>query len=261
MIKSPMRRDRADAVWARQIRRIAIHRIAIHRIAIHRIALAGALSLLALASFAPSAARAEDGEGGLWGSMLKTLGIGGENNIEYRERPPLVVPPTHDLPPPQTSASTTVRDPNWPVDPSANRQAAEKPKKGNQIRDLDKIPVAPRPAGPSMAGSGTPGPYPGGADTTAALPPPSQPTQSTQPAASGGFFGKIFSSSNDKPTGPIIVPTRKSLIEPPPDFESPSPSQPYGAAPSRPDPAKAVTPESAATATPPGSTGPGSSGL
>jgi hypothetical protein len=259
MMKSPMRRDRADSVWAPHIRRIAIHRIAIRQIAIHQIALAGALSLLALASFGPSVAHAEDGEGGLWGSMLKTLGIGGENNIEYRERPPLVVPPTHDLPPPQTS--TTVRDPNWPVDPSANRQAAEKPKKGNQIRDLDKIPVAPRPAEPSMAGSGAPSPYKGGADTTAALPPPSQPTQSTQPAASGGFFGKIFSSSNDKPTGPIIVPTRKSLIEPPPDFESPSPSQPYGAAPSRPDPAKAVTPESAATATPPGSTGPGSSGL
>jgi hypothetical protein len=255
MMKSPMRRDRAESVWTRRIRRIAVHRIAVNRVAIHRIVLAGALSLIAVASIAPGVARAQND--GVWGSMLKSLGMGGENNIEYRERPPLVVPPTHDLPPPQNS--TTVRDPNWPVDANANRQAAEKPKKGNQIRDLDKISGAPRPAEPGMAGSGAPSPYPGGADTTAALPPPSQPTQ---PAASGGFFGRIFSSSsNDKPTGPITVPARKSLIEPPPDFESPSPSQPYGAAPSRPDPAKAVTPESAATASPPGSTGPGSSGL
>jgi hypothetical protein len=245
MMKSPMRRDHAESVWTRHIRRIAIH------------TLAGALSLVALASIAPGVARAQND--GVWDSMLKSLGFGGENNIEYRERPPLVVPPTHDLPPPQTA--TTVRDPKWPVDPNANRQAAEKPKKGNQIRDLDKIPVGSRPTGPSMAGSGAPAPYPGSADTTAALPPPSQPTQSTQPAASGGFFGRIFSSSNDKPTGPIIAPARKSLIEPPPDFESASPSQPYGAAPSRPDPGKAVTPESAATASPPGSTGPGSSGL
>ena len=75
-------------------------------------ALASALGLIALAGMAGGVAQAQDSpDSGLWGSMLKTLGIGGENNIEYRERPPLVVPPTRDLPPPQTTARA--RDPNW----------------------------------------------------------------------------------------------------------------------------------------------------
>src|SRR6266702_2441709 len=83
---------------------------------LRRVALGGMLGLIALAAMAPGIAQAEDGgDGGLFGSVLKSLGIGCENHIEYRERPPLVVPPTRDLPPPQTSA--TVRDPNWPVDP------------------------------------------------------------------------------------------------------------------------------------------------
>jgi hypothetical protein len=195
---------------------------------IRQVALGGALGLIALVSIAPGVARAQDSDRGLFGSVLKSLGIGGENQIEYRERPPLVVPPTRDLPPPQTSA--TVRDPNWPVDP----KSAQPRKKGDQIRDLDKLAVPQRPAGPGLAGA--PNPSADSPETTAAIP-------SSQPAASGGFFGNLFSSS-DRPAGPIMgTPARKSLTEPPPDYESPSPSQPYGtAAPAA--PAK-TTPESA----------------
>jgi hypothetical protein len=198
-----------------------------------RLALGGALGLIALAGIAPGIARAQDsGDGGLFGSVLKSLGIGGENRIEYKERPPLVVPPTRDLPPPQTSA--TARDPNWPVDP----KSAQPQKKGNQIRDLDRIAVPQRPAEPGIAG---------GPDATAAIP-PSQP-------ASSGFFGNLFSSS-DRPAGPVMgAPSRKSLTEPPPDYESPSPSQPYGVAPPPAASAKPATPEGALQ------TAPGASGL
>jgi hypothetical protein len=203
-----------------------------------RLTLAGALGLLALGGIAPGAARAQDS---YINSMLKGLGLEGDNQIEYRERPPLVVPPSRDLPPPQTSA--TVRDPNWPAQPS------DKPKKGTQVRDLDRIPVAPRPAEPSVAGAGAPNAYPSTPDTTAAIPQP-------QPAESSGFFGRIFSSS-DKPTGPVTpAPARKSLTEPPPDYESPSPSQPYGAA-TPPEPPRA----DAAKAAAPLATQPGASGL
>jgi hypothetical protein len=237
MMKSRMlKRDRAALISVKQIwtKRMT------------RVALSGALALAALASIAPGLARAEDGDGGLFGSMLKSLGIGGENKIEYRERPPLVVPPTHDLPPPQASA--TVRDPNWPVDPSGNRPAAQK--KGTQVRDLDKLAVPQRPAEPSVAGSGAPpmGSSMGTPDTTATIPP-------SQPAASGGFFGNLFSSggSSERPASPVAgTPTRKSLTEPPPDYESPSPSQPYGA-PTPPVPKADAT--KAATTTPPGASG------
>jgi hypothetical protein len=193
---------------------------------IRQLALGGALAL-ALATVAPGVARAGDGgDNTLFGSVLKGLGLGGENNIEYRERPPLVVPPTRDLPPPQTTATT--RDPNWPVDPKAAGR-----KKGDQIRDLDKLPVPERAAAPTAP------------ETTATLP-PSQP-------ASGGFFGNLFSSSERTAASPIApAPARKSLTQPPLDYEARAPGQPYGTA-TPAAPAK-TTPESA-LATPTGSPG------
>jgi hypothetical protein len=193
-----------------------------------KLALGGALGLIALAGIAPGTASAQSSETGLFGSMLKGLGIGGDNQIEYRERPPLVVPPTRELPPPQTSGKA--RDPNWPVDP----KSAEVRKKGDQIRDLDRIPVPQRPVESGVAGAGAPNPS---TDTTAAIPP-------SQPAASGGFFGNLFSSGSRQAAPIASAPTRKSLIEPPPAYESPSPSQPYGTtAPAA--PAKSSTPEGA----------------
>jgi hypothetical protein len=205
-------------------------------------ALAGALGLVALAGLAGGAAQAQDSpDSGLWGSMLKTLGIGGENNIEYRERPPLVVPPTRDLPPPQTTARA--RDPNWPVDPNAGNP----PKKGAQVRDLDRLPVPERAPTPSVAIT------PSG-DTTAALPP-------SQPASSGGFFGNLFSSS-DRPAGPVVATTpttRRALTQPPLDYESPAVGQPAGVAPP-PAAGSPATPESALQ-TQPGQLRPGASGL
>jgi hypothetical protein len=191
---------------------------------IKQVALAGAL-MLATAGLTPNVARAQDsgGDGTLFGSMLKGLGIGGENNIEYRERPPLVVPATRDLPPPQPAGAA--RNPNWPVDPKA---ADAQPRKGSQVRDLDRLPVPQRPAVPSVALT-TPATGPDGTPA----PPPSEP----------GFFGKLFSSTDVPANAVIPVPTRKVLTEPPLDYESPSTAQPYGgAAPAA--PAK-TTPESA----------------
>jgi len=213
-------RSRTRQVWRQRVRLAA---------------LAGALGLIGLTGMAGGVAHAQDsGDGGLWGSMLKSLGIGGENNIEYRERPPLVVPPTRDLPPPQTAARA--RDPNWPVD----SKSGDLQKKGAQVRDLDRLPVPQRPE-PSVAG-----------DTTAAIP-------SSQPASSGGFFGNLFSSS-DRPAGPLVAttPTRKTLIQPPLDYESPAPGQPAGVAP----PPAAGTPATPETAlqTQPGQARPGASG-
>lgn len=211
-------------IWTQPIKQLA-----------KRIALAGTLGLIALAGLSPGVVRAEDnssGDGGLFGSMLKSLGIGGENNIEYRERPPLVVPPTRDLPPPQ--ATGAARNPNWPVDP----KAADVQKKGSQVRDLDRLPVPQRPAVPSVAVSN---PTASGSDKTAATP-PSEP----------GFFGKLFSGSDMPAGGAIIpVPTRKSLTEPPLDYESPSTTQQYGVV--TPAAPEKTTPESALQAGQPAS--------
>jgi hypothetical protein len=218
--------------WRKQVRRQHFRPVAV----------AGALGLFALAGVAPGAARAEEsGDNTIFGSVLKSLGIGGENNIQYRERPPLVVPPTRDLPPPQTARG--VQDPNWPVDP----KSADPRKKGDQVRNIDKLPVPQRPVEPG-AGAGAPNPS---ADTTGAIPP-------SQPAASGGFFSNLFGSGT-RQAAPASAPMRKSLTEPPPDYESPSPGQPYGTTPSA-APAKSTTPESALQTTQPASQ-PGGPGL
>jgi hypothetical protein len=192
---------------------------------IKQVALAGALGLLAAAGLSPNVARAQEtsGDGTLFGSMLKGLGIGGENNIEYHERPPLVVPPTRELPPPQPAG--TARNPNWPVDP---KSADAQPRKGSQVRDLDRLPVPQRPVAPSVAVTAAPGNGPDGTPVA-----PSEP----------GLFGKLFSSTDMPANAVIPVPTRKNLTQPPLDYESPSTAQPYGgAAPAA--PAK-TTPESA----------------
>ncbi len=214
MMKSRIRPDRVDPV---RPARVAVKPIM-------QVALTAALGLAALAGIAPGTARAQSGESTLFGSVLKSLGIGGENNIEYRERPPLVVPPSRDLPPPQ--AAGTARNPNWPVDP----QAADAQKKGAQVRDLDRM-------------------APNGSNDSTAIP-------SSQPA-SGGFLSNIFGGSS-KQAGPIgIPPARKNRTDPPRDYQSPSPSQPYGIVSPAP-PAKSTTPESALQTTQPGA--PGSSG-
>src|SRR5215470_5221507 len=51
-------------------------------------------------------------------SILRGIGLrnGHEAGIEYKERPPLVVPPSHDLPPPVAAGSLTVNNPAWPAD-------------------------------------------------------------------------------------------------------------------------------------------------
>src|ERR1700761_5905346 len=57
-------------------------------------------------------------------SMLRGFGLrnGQENaGINYQERPPLVVPPTRDLPPPQTD-DVARRNAAWPQDQDEKRR-------------------------------------------------------------------------------------------------------------------------------------------
>src|SRR5437764_4704337 len=50
-------------------------------------------------------------------NILGGMGVNvGQPGIDYRERSPLVIPPTRDLPPPQ-AAGTALRNPAWPREP------------------------------------------------------------------------------------------------------------------------------------------------
>lgn len=65
-------------------------------------------------------------------SVMRGLGLkrGDEESIDYRERSPLVVPPSLELPPPEDPALAQ-RNPEWPDDPDIRkaRQAVKRQKK------------------------------------------------------------------------------------------------------------------------------------
>lgn len=67
-------------------------------------------------------AQAQEGAGFLGNAVLSVFGLGpsAPPPIEYRERPPLVVPPKSTLPSPQERAAA--RAGNWPQDPDIERR-------------------------------------------------------------------------------------------------------------------------------------------
>src|SRR3954449_10587203 len=81
---------------------------------------AGVLLLIGAATYGP--ARAEEGNQTLrqlFGVVTGDTGQKDTDGIDYRERPPLVLPPKMDLPPPQATAGT--QNPAWPNDPDGGR--------------------------------------------------------------------------------------------------------------------------------------------
>lgn len=160
-------------------------------------------------------------------------GIGGKSmekkGIEYRERSPLVVPPKLDLPPP---ASADAKDaPNWPKDPDERRRkeaiAQRKKAGGNKAAEYLKNaqPLSPaeldahKTAGPDRTVND---PIQPGANTN-------NPTLS--PAQLGYTSGlwNLFSGGNKAESKQFTSePPRQSLVEPPPGYQTPSPSYAYG---------------------------------
>ncbi|HVL73702.1 MAG TPA: hypothetical protein VM434_17675 [Beijerinckiaceae bacterium] len=94
----------------------------------HGTRIAGFAALVALGMSAGATGAAAQ-EGVFFKDLLGTIGLIPKDRapIHYRERPPLVVPPRLDLPPPQQT-SAHAEDPRWPTDPdvaAARRAAAE----------------------------------------------------------------------------------------------------------------------------------------
>ena len=159
-------------------------------------------------------------------------GIGGTNmenrGIEYRERSPLVVPPKLDLPPPATDKAE-VKAPNWPKDPDEQRRKAaiaarkkvnKDPLEASRILTPSELAQAKGKASSGGDSVDQPGGNPG---TNAVLSP-------SQLGYSGGFSG-LF-GGNKAETAPFKgEPTRDSLTQPPPGYQTPSPNFAYGTGP------------------------------
>ena len=159
-------------------------------------------------------------------------GIGGTNmenkGIDYRERSPLVVPPKIDLPPP-AGTSADVKAPNWPKDPDVQRQkaAAAARKKANKdpieaSRILTPSELA---AGKTAGGSRK--------DNDPVQPGNSYNNPILSPSQLGynGGLGGLFGGSKVE-TAPFKgEPTRESLTQPPPGYQTPSSNFAYGTGP------------------------------
>ena len=192
--------------------------------------LAGAIS-----ASVPSVALAEDDdEESLETKFIKGLfGINDRDSINYRERPPLVVPPNlGQLPQPEANAAANT--PSWPKDPEiAERKKRAAAKKNQKRRSSEEDDRALSPAeldayGRKPTGStvlNPTGPQDAESDSQ-------RPQRPSELGYKGGLFGGLF-KDNSKPEVATFTnePTRGELTQPPPGYRTPSPSHPYGLTP------------------------------
>jgi hypothetical protein len=169
-----------------------------------------AVSGIALLVAGSAAVRAEDDTGGdrpytkFFNKMLGNIGLREqEAGIEYKERPPLVVPPSRDLPQPAAAGSPAAKNAAWPADADGKKRAADrgKPKKDRSVL-TDK--------------------------------PDDSATPTSQSDGSGGVwnsvtsFGKTITGNNRESATFVHEPSRNALTDPPAGYRTPAPSQPYG---------------------------------
>jgi hypothetical protein len=190
--------------------------------------------LLVVASGVSAAYAADDDEDMLpdekfFRSFMRHLGLrnGQEAGLDARERPPLVVPPTRDLPQPvTTTGSITAKNPAWPVDPdevkrAADRKARAQRKAYNPETDQNQLL-------PSQLGQRSDKP----AVKTSEGPDHSPELTPSQLGYTGGLWNSvtgIFSKDKPMETAKFVrEPSRSALTDPPSGYRTPSPDQPYG---------------------------------
>jgi hypothetical protein len=158
-------------------------------------------------------------------------GLGGTNmenrGIDYRERSPLVVPPSLNLPAPAATAEAKV--PNWPKDPDETRRKEAIKARKNVNKDpveaarvLKPSELAQKSDAKSSGGDSVD--QPGGNPGTNAILSPSQL------GYNGGFSG-LFGGSKTETATFKSEPPREALTQPPPGYQTPSPNFAYGTGP------------------------------
>lgn len=211
---------------------------------LRRTAAAAAVALAVALAWSAGSARAEDANDDenvpldtkLFRQFMKDLGLSrsGDGLIEYRERAPLVVPPSRELPPPRDEAEVAAKTPAWPKDPDVARRkqelAAEKAKlKGNL--SVEEQARALRPDELDKPGAGEKK----SADAKGAGKSPEDTSRPLMPSDLGTKTEKIFGSvwSSFTPAKPESAPftgepPREAMTAPPSGYQTPSPNYPYG---------------------------------
>jgi hypothetical protein len=203
----------------------------------HGLMAAACMALLAVggALSAKAQTQAEEDDDTFEQKIIKNIlgGLGvdvGRPGIDYRERSPLVIPPTLDLPPPE-AAGLSARNPAWPREPERKRtvvnnrpnaRATTEDPGTNSVMTPEEMrrgtnPRAPRITDPSKSGSVS----------------DDEIGRTMRPSELGS--GNIFTWGNLMGTGLqeratfTGEPTRGALTQPPPGYQTPSPNQPYAA--------------------------------
>jgi hypothetical protein len=154
-------------------------------------------------------------------SIMRGIGLrnGQEAGIDYGgERPPLVVPPSRDLPPPVTTGSITAGNPAWPADPDQKKRAAER-KARVERKPVTNVYASGDPLKPSELAAGksdTPSVKSGrGPDYSPELTP-----------SELGYTNGLWNSF--KSIGNVFSRDKEPETDPPPGYRTPSPAHPYG---------------------------------
>lgn len=164
-------------------------------------------------------------------NILKGFGLqdGTEKGIEYHERSPLVVPPTINLPPPETG-NTAAANPAWPKDPDVKRATAVKKKartrtpgedEAESMRMLTAAEMAPVSKAKRAEADGPPAPPPPGGARPEQLTP-------SQLGHEGFTLGSVFGGRDGKEVKFVREPDRQALTDPPAGLRTPSPKYTYG---------------------------------
>jgi hypothetical protein len=166
--------------------------------------------------------------------IMKGVGATNMDNsgIDYRERSPLVVPRTLDLPPP-ASAKAEVTAPNWPKDPDDARRKAMIERRKKEKHDTRDAVAASRDASRVLSPSelNVARTVPSGGSNHA--------SESEQPGIGGsplnpdqlgfeGRFSGLFGGNKTETAEFKGEPARDALTQPPPGYQTPSPNFAYG---------------------------------
>lgn len=195
--------------------------------------LGGVLAAAFLLAATASPTRAADEDEGLDAKIFRNIleGVGlrkdDGSGIEYRERSPLVVPPSRALPPPETGASVAT-NPAWPVDPEIKQAkksaSAVDLRSPSQVQYESGLPLRPDELRKgALARSEQRGTVPKNEYES------KQPLKPSELGYKGGILKSLFKGNTDEEYATFTgEPSRSSLTEPPPGYQTPSPNQPYG---------------------------------
>jgi hypothetical protein len=147
--------------------------------------------------------------------------------IEYRERSPLVLPTSKELPRPESDAAAK-KAAGWPDDPDLKR--VRQRKEAERKRKSYEEGVDDKPLLPSQYGINAPSTGSKAGEAPGVSAEKSEAPSTNAELGSKGITGMLkgFWQPKEEYTPFTGEPARTSLTEPPAGYRTPSPTQPYG---------------------------------